>query len=214
VPVRPNPVHAEGSWVVATGNPFFLALDGQSVCTLGIVSGLDRILGGGFLYGKAIQHDAEVNPGNSGGPLWNLRGDFIGINGMIASQQTQGSGPHNTGASFSIPAEQVASFLAALIDKRDAQAARLPVQYETATDKKGNPSGARVTKVEGGPRDTKWLQLEDVITRIVVGNRSNDIRTASDLTNVLSLVQAGASVRIVYRRGTRFGQWDGTLTAQ
>jgi S1-C subfamily serine protease len=57
--------------VFATGNPFFLALDGRSVSTLGVVSGLNRVLGNArdHLYGNAIQHDAAVNPGNSGGPL-------------------------------------------------------------------------------------------------------------------------------------------------
>jgi S1-C subfamily serine protease len=52
----------EGNWVLATGNPFFLANDGRSVATLGVVSGLDRILGGQYHYDRAIQHDAEVNP--------------------------------------------------------------------------------------------------------------------------------------------------------
>jgi S1-C subfamily serine protease len=76
----------EGQWVIATGNPFFLALDGRAVATLGVVSGLDRTLRGDYTYANAIQHDAEVNPGNSGGPLWNLAGELIGINGMISSR--------------------------------------------------------------------------------------------------------------------------------
>ena len=98
----------EGQWVIATGNPFFLAADGRCVATLGVVSGLGRSLKGDFTYASAIQHDAEVNPGNSGGPLWNLAGELVGINGMIRSRGDGASAsPCNTGASFSIPIDQI-----------------------------------------------------------------------------------------------------------
>jgi S1-C subfamily serine protease len=207
----------EGSWVVATGNPFFLAVDGESVATVGVVSGLDRILGNRFLYGKAIQHDAEVNPGNSGGPLWNLKGDLIGINGMIASQQTDGAGPHNTGASFSIPSEQVARFLSSMVaGKENTAAGDLGVQFETSFDKDGNPNGAKVTQVNPAIHvGTKDLKSDDVITRVEArGQTSKEIRTAADLTNVLSMLPAGTKIRVVYRRAKSMAHWAGTLRAQ
>ncbi len=133
-PVRIDPKASRdlevGTWVIATGNPFSLAMEGQCVTTLGVVSGKDRILPGKFFYGNAIQHDAPVNPGNSGGPLWNIRGELVGINGKISSwSQFRGARPSNTGASYSLPIHQVAEFLLALIDRRtDAQAGFLGLE--------------------------------------------------------------------------------------
>jgi S1-C subfamily serine protease len=216
VPVKAAVGLEEGAWVLATGNPFFLAVDGHSVATLGVVSGLDRILGGEFLYGKAIQHDAEVNPGNSGGPLWNLRGDLIGINGMIASQPSEGSGPHNTGASFSIPSEQVARYLAAMIDvKTDAAAGDLGIKFETYVEKDGAPGGALVTNANAQIQRADGLQKGDVIVRVVPkGKTGTVIRTASDLTNMLALLPAGTSVKVSYRRGKKMAYWSGSLGKQ
>jgi S1-C subfamily serine protease len=205
----------EGSWVVATGNPFFLANDGQSVATLGVVSGKDRILGGKFVYGKAIQHDSEVNPGNSGGPLWNLKGQLLGINGMIASQQSAGSGPHNTGCSFAIPVEQVSQFLDAMIDPdQSPEASSLGIDYETTKDKKGNPIGALVTRSSaGGPRSKSVIE-GDVITKVFADGKWTRILTASDLTNLLALLPARTEVKVEYRRGRSTEVWKGTLGAR
>jgi serine protease Do len=213
VSIRPNPSLAEGTWVVATGNPFYLALDGKSVATLGVVSGTDRILGSDYLYGKAIQHDAEVNPGNSGGPLWGLDGTFLGINGMIAFTHAVGSGPQNTGVSFSIPAEQVLKYLDAMVDKKkDAQAGYLGLETETSSDASGNPVGALVLKVQ---RDVTTLKSGDVILKVgAKGKPSQAVRTASDLTNVLSLFPAGSVLRVTYRRGKQTETWEGILPAR
>jgi S1-C subfamily serine protease len=213
ITIKPNPALAEGTWVVATGNPFFLAVDGQSVATLGVISGLDRILGREFLYGKAIQHDSEVNPGNSGGPLWNVKGDFIGINGMISSRGTEGTGAHNTGASFSIPAEQVARYLAAMVDsKRNAEAGTLGLSFETHTDEDGTAAGAIVLTVDLRYMEMKGLQKGDVITRFVPRSQSATvIRTASDLTNALSMCPEGTRVTVFYKRGRKSGSWTGDL---
>src|SRR5207249_4275902 len=67
-----------GDWVVAIGNPFGLA----SSVSLGIISALDRKIGAGP-YDQFLQTDAAINPGNSGGPLFNLRGDVVGMNTAI-----------------------------------------------------------------------------------------------------------------------------------
>jgi serine protease DegQ len=204
----------EGQWVLATGNPFFLATDGRSVSTLGVVSGLERVLDGRFRYGKAIQHDAEVNPGNSGGPLWNLRGELVGINGMIITRN-RGLTPNNSGASFSIPMDQVASFLSRLVDKRkDAQAGYLGLRCVTHAGKKGVPAGARIDRIDrrspaafGG----KSLQVGDVVESLTKGGTTHKIRTADDLTNALVLYPAGTQVRIRYRRGRKSRTWAGKL---
>ncbi len=221
VEVKPEPSKClcEGAWVLATGNPFFLALDGQPVCTLGVISGTDRILGGEYFYGNAIQHDAEVNPGNSGGPLWNSKGQLIGINGKIASRPgAPGAGPSNSGASFSIPIHQVKAFLDQLVGPDDAQSGFLGITVETTTNADGNPSGARVTAFErgspanvGDPKD-RPLAVGDVIEWITLGGKSaTKILTATDLTNAVVLFPSDTKVSISYRRGSKTFRWSGVL---
>ena len=200
-----------GTWVIATGSPFFLGEDGRSVTTLGVISGLDRFLGGQYQYVGAIQHDAEVNPGNSGGPLWDLKGNFVGINGKIAmSQQLRGARPTNTGAAFALPVHQVEAFLKKLVDKTDAQAGYLGVQAETVTDKKGKSVGARITRFQrGSPLQGRGVKKDDqpkegdVITGITVKGSTKPVHTANDLREILSLLQAGQEITVKYKRGKR-----------
>ena len=86
----------EGAWVFATGNPFLLAIHGPSAATLGVYSGARRGRRGSADY--MLQHDAEINPGSSGGPLWDLDGRLLGINGAIVTRsQRAGAGPSHTG---------------------------------------------------------------------------------------------------------------------
>jgi serine protease Do len=219
VKAEPSRCLCEGAWVLATGNPFFLALDGRPVCTLGVISGTDRILGGEYFYGNAIQHDAEVNPGNSGGPLWNSKGQLIGINGKIASRPgAPGAGPSNTGASFSIPIHQVSAFLDQLVKPDDAQSGFLGITVETTTNADGNPSGARVTAFErgspanvGDPKD-RPLAVGDVIESITLGGKpATKILTATDLTNAVVLFPSDTKVSISYRRGSKSFRWSGVL---
>jgi serine protease Do len=208
----------EGGCCVATGNPFFLAMDGRCVCTMGVVSGTERILGGEFFYGSAIQHDAEVNPGNSGGPLWNAKGELVGINGKIATTpQVQGAGPSNSGASFSIPIHQVEGFLKLLVKDGDAQAGYLGLEVETEIDVKGNPTGAKVKEIRPGSPAGKGLAKTnpllpgDVITKLVLDAKDFPVKNASDFTNALVLYPAGAKASIVYKRGGKVKTWTGAL---
>lgn len=210
----------EGQWCVATGNPFFLAADGRPVATLGVVSGLDRVLSGSLTYGRAIQHDAPVNPGNSGGPVWNMKGEFVGINGMIQSlRHVEGQAPSNQGAAYAIPVQEVDAFLGALIDsKKDAAAGYLGIGTETDTDRNGKPIGARVRYLE--PRSpaalgSKRLEVDDVIVSLTPAGRSTTkILTGSDLANALSLLPAGTKVSIGYRRREKKLVWSGELGRQ
>jgi S1-C subfamily serine protease len=107
----------EGQWVVATGNPFLLAENGASAASLGVYSGARVGRRGSVDY--LLQHDAEINPGSSGGPLWDLRGRLLGINGAIVTRSMrQGGGPSHTGASITIPHAHVRRFLDAAIGGR------------------------------------------------------------------------------------------------
>ncbi|MEO5867953.1 MAG: Do family serine endopeptidase [Sphingomonas sp.] len=85
-----------GDWVIAIGNPFGIG----STVTAGIVSALHRVTGGGA-YDRFIQTDAAINQGNSGGPMFDMNGNVIGINSQIFAGQSGG----NIGIGFAIPAE-------------------------------------------------------------------------------------------------------------
>ncbi len=205
----------EGTWVIATGNPFFLAEDGRSVTTLGVISGMGRFLGGQFQYVGAIQHDAEVNPGNSGGPLWDLRGRFIGINGKIATgSRIRGVRPTNTGAAFSLPAHQVDAYLRQLIDEGDAEAGFLGLITATAKDKKGKAMGARVVKLDAhspmaGSKDRP--KKGDLVTSITVKGSVKRIETASELREILAVLSAGTVVTVKWKTGKKYKRWKGPL---
>ncbi len=213
----------EGQWVIATGNPFFLALDGRSVATLGVISGLDRSLRGEFTYANAIQHDAEVNPGNSGGPLWNLSGELIGINGMISSR---GGGssimPSNTGASFAIPIHLIGGYLDNLV-KGKAAAGYLGLDLADERDPKtGKPVGARISAIQSDSpiraASTKGPVpvVGDVVTRFSLGTstfslKPYDVYCANDATNALALYAPGAKVRIRFSRNGKEMSWEGDV---
>jgi len=205
----------EGTWVIATGNPFFLAEDGRSVTTLGVISGMGRFLGGEYQYVGAIQHDAEVNPGNSGGPLWDLRGRFIGINGKIATGgPSAGVRPTNTGAAFSLPAHQVEAYIAKLTGDDDAEAGFLGLETETATDDKGRATGARVVSLDpqspmAGSKDKP--QPDDLVVSITIKGATKTIETSSELRELLSVLGAGTSITLKWKRGRKYMSWRGKL---
>jgi len=215
----------EGQWVFATGNPFFLGGDGTAVATLGVISGLNRTLRGSFTYANAIQHDTEVNPGNSGGPLWSLAGELVGINGMISSRPSaQGMGPSNTGASFAIPFHLIAGYFDALLsDKVEASAGNLGLDVADAKAKDGKPMGATVKAVRNdSPLTRKGAgkgpapAAGDVVTRLWLGTsalslRSYDVFCSADLTNALAFYPSGSKVRVRYQRGGKDFTWEGEL---
>ncbi len=216
---------AEGQWVIATGNPFFLGGDGRCVATLGVISGLERFLRGDFTYAGAIQHDAEVNPGNSGGPLWNLSGEWIGINGMISTRPDgSGAGPSNTGASFAIPIHMILRYFDDLMsDKVDASAGYLGIECSTASDASGKPIGLKIETVKddspckkGKPDPKATVPIKgDVLVQATLGgigsSKSYDLFTATDLTNALALYPTGTKVKLKFLRGGKTINWSGEL---
>jgi serine protease Do len=216
----------EGQWVIATGNPFFLAADGKCVATLGVISGLERSLRGDFTYANAIQHDAEVNPGNSGGPLWNLAGELVGINGMIRSRGDGASAsPCNTGASFSIPIDLIAKYLDDLLNEKvNAQAGWLGLDFEDEIDAAGKPMGARVRRVDpaspakrkGNDPKEPGLAEKDVVYKVVFGpplsGKSFDVFGSADVVNALAFYGAGTKVSVQYIRAGKKHTWKGELS--
>ncbi|WP_318843142.1 trypsin-like peptidase domain-containing protein [Myceligenerans pegani] len=160
-----------GDPVMAVGNPLGLA----GTATTGIVSALDRPVsassrsGGDVVVTNAVQTDAAVNPGNSGGPLFNASGEVIGINSSILtlSSATQQSG--SIGLGFAIPSNLASSVSEQLIDDGSADHAFLGVSLSdgTATADGVTRLGAQVEQVvAGSPAEEAGLEPGDVIVAI------------------------------------------------
>lgn len=152
-----------GDWVVAIGNPFGL---GGSV-TAGIVSALHRNIGSGP-YDRYIQSDASINQGNSGGPMFDLNGNVIGINTAIFSP-TGG----NVGIGFAIPAEQAATIVETLKGGKSVRRGYLGVGIqpldEGTADALGLPknAGELVSRVEPNDAAAKaGIRAGDVIVQV------------------------------------------------
>jgi serine protease Do len=149
-----------GEWVLAIGSPFGF----ENTVTAGIVSATSRSLPEGT-YVPFIQTDAAVNPGNSGGPLFNLRGEVIGINSAIYSQ----SGGY-MGLAFAIPIDVAADVEEQLLKYGKVERGRIGVGIQDVNAQLAQsfglerPMGALVSAVEpGGPAEKAGLKAGDVI---------------------------------------------------
>ncbi len=174
-----------GEWVIAMGNPF--GLDGT--VTAGIVSALGRDIGDGP-YDKFIQIDAPINEGNSGGPLFNQRGQVIGINTAILSP-SGGS----VGIGFAIPADMIKRVTSQLIHSGKVVRGYLGVSAQEISPQMAqalglstsNPAtdGALVAAVSpGSPAARAGLKPGDVITSVNGNAVTNPSDLASDIANV------------------------------
>ena len=175
-----------GDGVVAIGSPFGL----NETVTSGIVSALNRTISSLNQYSiaGAIQTDAAINHGNSGGPLLNLNGQVVGVNSQIESE----SGG-NEGVGFAIPSNTIKSVVTQLIGGTTVKHAFLGVYVGTPT----NRSGAQISRVQtGSPAAKAGLKTGDVITAV----DGNAIASADDLTSAVSARQPGDKVTITYVR--------------
>lgn len=148
-----------GQRVMALGNPWLLSQDGRPTVTFGVISVLHYNQGA---YSDAIVTDAAVNPGNSGGPLINMQGEVIGINGRIVTRFPFHR--FNTGVAFAIPSNQISNFLRTLTgDEVTWHGALHDVSVYPSTD----PRGVAVGRIyKSGPSFRAGLRYEDVITRV------------------------------------------------
>src|SRR5688572_24755996 len=183
-----------GEWVLAIGSPFGL----DNTVTAGIVSAKQRDTGD---YLPFIQTDVAVNPGNSGGPLINMRGEVIGINSQIYSR----SGGF-MGISFSIPIDEAIRVSEQLRSPAGrVSRGRIGVQIDQVTKDVaesiglGKPQGAMVRSVEAGsPADKAGVEAGDIITKF----DGKVIDRASDLPRLVGNTKPGArSNMTVFRRG-------------
>jgi len=184
-----------GDWVLAIGNPFGL---GQTV-TAGIVSAKGRVIGQGP-YDDFIQTDAAINPGNSGGPLFNTKGEVVGINTAIFSQ----SGG-NIGIDFAVPINMAKSLVPQLKAKGRVSRGWLGVSIGPVTDeaakelKLKDKKGALVMEVvERSPADRAGFQQGDVI----VSYDGKDVAGPADLPRLVASTPIGKEVSLrVIREG-------------
>ena len=182
-----------GEWVVAIGSPFGL----DNTVTAGIVSAKGRDTGD---YLPFIQTDVAVNPGNSGGPLLNMRGEVIGINSQIYSR-TGGF----MGISFAIPIDEAMRVGEQLRTSGRVTRGRIGVGIAEVTKDVAEPlglpraAGALVRNVEsGGPAEKGGVEVGDIILRY----DGRPIERSTDLPRMVGNTKPGSKVPVtVWRKG-------------
>jgi serine protease Do len=185
---------APGDWVMAIGNPFQLS----NTVTVGVVSATGRDTPGAVAGRpqQMIQTDAAINKGNSGGPLLNIRGEVVGINTQIVTDQGQG----NLGIGFAIPINLVRDILPGLREGKVTRGVlgvsvlRQPLTKDLA-ESYGlpNTSGAVVGSVTaGGPADKAGIKRDDVITQF----NGKSVKDNSALVEMVMRTAPGTTVPV------------------
>lgn len=181
-----------GDWCFAVGNPFLLATDFQPTVTYGMVSGVHRYQypsGTLIEYADCIQTDTSINPGNSGGPLFNAKGEIIGINGRISFEKRVRV---NVGVGYAISINQIKNFLGCLHSGRIVDHATLGATVTTSDE--GRVLVANILETSDAWR--RGLRYDDEI--VSFGGRQ--IGTTNAFKNVLGIYPKGWRVPLVFRR--------------
>jgi serine protease Do len=205
-----------GEWVLAIGSPFGF----DSSVTAGIVSAKGRSLAQENFV-PFIQTDVAINPGNSGGPLFNLKGEVVGINSQIYSR----SGGY-MGLSFSIPIDVAMDVVNQLRATGKVTRGRIGVSIQEVTrelaDSFGLPkaAGALISGVEkGGPADKAGVRASDVILKF----DGKAVSSSADLPRIVAATKPGLKVGVqLWRKGSTLDvtlvvgeiQADGVAVAQ
>jgi len=182
-----------GEWVMAIGNPFGL----EQTVTVGIVSAKGRVIGAGP-YDDFIQTDASINPGNSGGPLFNVRGEVVGINTAIV--------PGGQGIGFAIPVNMAKQIVDQLREDGKVTRGYLGVVVQPLSEELAQsfgldrPHGALVSEVvEDSPAERAGIKRGDVILRF----DGQTIDERNDLPKIVASSKVGKTVDVlVFRDGS------------
>lgn len=201
-----------GDWVLAIGNPFGLS----GTVTAGIISSRKRNVDHG-LYDDFIQTDAAINHGNSGGPLFNLKGEVIGINTLIYG----GSGGDSIGIGFAIPSDDARGIINQLRQTGHVRRGWLGVRYQDVTRNmaedldfwkadvpgKERGTGAIVAEVsKDGPARKAGLQVGDILTAL-----NGQPVTGQTLPRLVAGYQPGETVHFTFWRRGSYQTLDLTL---
>ena len=177
-----------GDWVIAIGNPFGLG----GTVTAGIISARNRSIGLSR-YEDYIQTDASINQGNSGGPLFDMKGDVVGINTAILGQ----SG--SIGIGFSIPSNSAKKVIDQLIEFGETKRGWLGVRIQIVTkeiadaEKLDEPRGALVASVaEKSPSDKAGIKSGDIILEF----NGTEIKEMKELPKIVAQTKVGKIVEV------------------
>jgi serine protease Do len=184
-----------GEWVAAIGKPFGL----ENTITAGIVSAKGRELPNENLV-SYIQTDVPINPGNSGGPLFNLKGEVVGVNSMIYSR-TGGS----MGLAFAIPIDVAINVTKQIQEKGRVTRSRIGVQIQEVSRETADAfglakaSGALVNSVEkGGPADKAGIEQGDIIVKA----DGRNVSSSAELPRIITAVKPGTRIVLqVWHKG-------------
>src|ERR1700675_3266088 len=184
-----------GEWVAAIGKPFGL----ENTITAGIVSAKGRELPNENLV-PFIQTDVPINPGNSGGPLFNMKGEVIGINSLIYSR----TGGY-MGLAFAIPIDVAMSAVKQIQEKGRVTRGRIGVQIQEVSKETADAfglskaAGALVNSVEkGGPAEKGGVESGDIIVKV----DGRTVNSSSELPRIITQVKPGTKITLqVWRKG-------------
>jgi len=184
-----------GEWVAAIGKPFGL----ENTITAGIVSAKGRELPNENLI-PFIQTDVPINPGNSGGPLFNMKGEVVGINSLIYSR----TGGY-MGLAFAVPIDVAMGAVKQIQEKGKVTRGRIGVQIQEVSKETADAfglskaTGALVNSVEkGGPADKGGVESGDIILR--ADNRA--VNSSTELPRIITQIKPGTRIPIqVWRKG-------------
>ncbi len=187
-----------GEWVLAIGNPFGLG----GTVTAGIVSARNRDINQGS-FDDFIQTDAAINRGNSGGPLFNLRGEVIGINTAIFSPGSSGG---SVGVGFSVPSNLARTVVSQIQEfgatRRGTLGVRVLDVDQGIAEAYGlrRAEGALVSQVEDdGAASAAGLEVGDLITQL----NNQPVKAARDLSRIISVSTVGSKMSVRYVRKGR-----------
>ncbi|WP_245638449.1 Do family serine endopeptidase [Croceicoccus bisphenolivorans] len=187
-----------GDWIIAIGNPFGLG----GTVTSGIISAVYRATGGGGAYDRYLQTDAAINRGNSGGPMFDMAGNVIGINNAIFSP-TGGS----VGIGFAIPAETAEPIVRKLISGEAIERGYLGIQIQPVSEDLANSLGIPHNRgefvqsvVPDGAAAKAGLRAGDVVVKVA----GKDVTPEQTLSYIVANTKPGTRIPVeVIREGKR-----------